>query len=235
MKRGIVFLMILVLPLSGNLFAQKTQKRHYITGQVVDANDKPVSGAILLIDNRNTQVVTDANGMYKVRVKTDAKRVAVFNPMIGQGEEEINGRMVINFKLAGGSQLHTQDETKNPENEKVNIGYGYSSKKDLTTSVSKIDGQSKNNNTSYQNIYEMLQKDPSVQVNGKKIVIRGVNSVNSTDPLFVVDGIVVESIDDISPYMVKSIEILKGSNAAIYGSRGANGVIMITLTNSGNK
>ena len=81
----------------------------------------------------------------------------------------------------------------------------------------------------------MLQRDPSVQVNGNKIVIRGVNSINSTDPLFVVDGIVVSSIDDISPSMVKSIEILKGSETSIYGSRGANGVILITLVQAGNK
>jgi TonB-dependent SusC/RagA subfamily outer membrane receptor len=75
----------------------------------------------------------------------------------------------------------------------------------------------------------MLREVPSVQVNGTKITIRGVNSVNSTDPLLIVDGIVVSSIDDIIPSMVKSIEILKGSDASIYGSRGANGVVMITL------
>lgn len=51
----------------------------------------------------------------------------------------------------------------------------------------------------------------------------------STDPLFVVDGVVVNSIDNISPRMVKSISVLKGSDAAIYGSRGAGGVILITL------
>ncbi len=81
----------------------------------------------------------------------------------------------------------------------------------------------------------MLQEDPSIQVNGNKIVIRGVNSINSTDPLLIVDGIIVSSIDYISPQMVKSIEILKGSDAAIYGSRGANGVVMITLIGAGDK
>lgn len=75
----------------------------------------------------------------------------------------------------------------------------------------------------------MLQQDPSLQVSGRKIVIRGVGTINNTDPLFVVNGIIVGSIDDISPQTVKSIEILKGGDAAMYGSRGANGVILITL------
>jgi TonB-dependent SusC/RagA subfamily outer membrane receptor len=79
----------------------------------------------------------------------------------------------------------------------------------------------------------MLQADPSVQVSGRKITIRGINSINSNDPLFIVNGIPGSSIDDISPKSVKSIEILKGSNASIYGSRGANGVVLITLTGSG--
>jgi TonB-dependent SusC/RagA subfamily outer membrane receptor len=229
MKRGIFFLMILILPLSCNLFAQKPGKKYYITGQVIDVNNKPVSGAIVLIDNRNTEVVTDAKGMYKVRVKTDATRIAVFKSINGLIDEEINGRTIINFRLARETPLQTTEKQEKPDNEKINIGYGYASKKELTTAVSKIEGQRKKY-ANYQNIYEMLQEDPSVQLNGTKITIRGVNSVNSTDPLLIVDGIVVTSIDDISPNMVESIEILKGSNASIYGSRGANGVVMITLT-----
>jgi TonB-dependent SusC/RagA subfamily outer membrane receptor len=70
--------------------------------------------------------------------------------------------------------------------------------------------------------------DPSVQVNGNRVVIRGVGSNSSTDPLFVVDGVVIPNIDNINPQLVKSIEILKGADASIYGARGANGVIMIT-------
>ena len=232
MKRGIVFLMILMVPLSCNLFAQKQVKRYFITGQVVDLNDKPVTGAIVLVDNKNTQVVTDEKGMYKVRVKTNATTIAVFKPANGQQDEEIKGRTVVNFKLIREASVHKTEEIDKPENEKVNIGYGYAAKKDLSTSGSKIDVQN-NKNAAYQTIYEMLQKDPSVQVNGNKIVIRGVNSINSTDPLFVVDGMVVSSIDDISPSTVKSIVILKGSEASIYGSRGANGVIMITLNGNG--
>jgi TonB-dependent SusC/RagA subfamily outer membrane receptor len=70
---------------------------------------------------------------------------------------------------------------------------------------------------------------PGVEVSGKSIKIRGSNSLNvSTEPLFVVDGVIVKEIDDISPETVKSIEVLKGPDASIYGTRGSNGVIVIT-------
>jgi len=71
---------------------------------------------------------------------------------------------------------------------------------------------------------------PGVQVNGNQIVIRGQSSINLTnEPLFVVDGVVVSSIENISPRQVKSISILKGPDASIYGSRSAGGVLLIDL------
>lgn len=231
MKRGIIFLMILIMSFSGNLLAQKAAKKYDITGQVMDANDRPVSDAVVLIDSKSTGVVTDNKGMFKVRVKSDAIKIAVLKLPIGQSEEDINGRITINFRLGGGAPPSTMDEQLKTEDEVINTGYGSSSKKALTTTIRKIDGDNKN--ASYQNIYEMLQVDPSIQISGRKITIRGINSINSTDPLIIVNGIPVSSIDDISPRSVKSIEVLKGSNASVYGSRGANGVIMITLTGSG--
>ncbi|MBA4322122.1 MAG: hypothetical protein C0408_04830, partial [Odoribacter sp.] len=69
-----------------------------------------------------------------------------------------------------------------------------------------------------------------VRVNGTTIQIQGPSSINlSNEPLFVVDGLIVNSISEISPRIVKSVDVLKGSSAAIYGSRGANGVILIYL------
>ncbi|MFN2337116.1 MAG: TonB-dependent receptor plug domain-containing protein, partial [Bacteroidales bacterium] len=116
----------------------------------------------------------------------------------------------------------------------IDIGYGTQKKKNLTSDVGYIDAQNEAYG-SYTNIYELIQgKVPGVQVTGNKITIRGIGSMNlSTDPLFVVDGVVVYSIDNISPSQVKSISVLKGSNAAIYGTRGANGVILITMKGSG--
>jgi len=223
--------MVLTLALSVTLFAQKAAKKYDITGQVVDVNDMPVSDAVVIVDSKSTGVVTDNKGMFKVRVKNEAAKIAVLKLPNGQSEEEINGRTVINFRLGGGAPPPTMDEQQKDEDQVINTGYGAASKKALTTTISKIDGDNKN--ASYQNIYEMLQVDPSIQISGRRIIIRGENSLNKADPLIIVNGIPVSSIDDISPRSVKSIEVLKGSNASVYGSRGANGVIMITLTGSG--
>ncbi len=82
----------------------------------------------------------------------------------------------------------------------------------------------------YQDIYDMIRgRVAGVEVSGKSIKIRGTNSLNiSTEPLFVVDGVMVRDIDDIAPETVKSIEVLKGPDASAYGIRGSNGVIVIT-------
>jgi TonB-dependent SusC/RagA subfamily outer membrane receptor len=229
MKKEFIILMMLLLPLSNILIAQKAGKKYYISGQVVDVNSKPISGAIVLVDYKNSNVVTDDQGMYIVMVKPNAERIAVFETMNGQCEESINGRTVINFTLHTGTLLQTTEKSKETNHDKTNIGYGSVSKSELTTNPGKIES-SKKRTAAYQNIYEMISGQiPGVVVEGKRIYIRGINSVNSTDVLLLVDGIAVTSIDDISPQMVKSIEILKSADAAIYGARGANGVIMITL------
>jgi TonB-dependent SusC/RagA subfamily outer membrane receptor len=77
---------------------------------------------------------------------------------------------------------------------------------------------------------------PGVEVNGKTIRIRDAFSFYlNTEPLLVIDGMNVPSLDDISPFDVKSIEVLKGAAASVYGSRGANGVILITTMKGGDK
>ena len=118
--------------------------------------------------------------------------------------------------------------SQSQEQDQVNIGYGTTPRDQLTTSVSsvKID-----ENVPYTNIYEMIQgKCAGVVVHGTSIQIRGIGSINlSTQPLFVVDGIEVNDVSHINPRDVKDIQVLKDSSASIYGSRGANGVILITL------
>ena len=117
-----------------------------------------------------------------------------------------------------------------PRNEDiVDVGYGKEVRGNLTTAVSSVDIDE---NTSYRNIYEMIAgKCAGVQVEGNKITIRGVNTINAdTDPLFIVDGSPCSSIDWVNPNDVKSIDVLKdGGSASIYGVRGANGVIIINL------
>ncbi|HEX7493596.1 MAG TPA: TonB-dependent receptor plug domain-containing protein [Bacteroidales bacterium] len=235
MRSTILLLSIFIITSSVSSFAQKSGKKYYITGQVLDINNKPVSGAMVFIDNKSSDVITDDNGMYKVKIKADATIISILNFSSGLMNEVINGRIVINFKL---NNVIPQEETvkqENPDNEVVNIGYGYVRKKDLATSVGSINGQN-TKYASYQNVYEIIKAEiPGVQVVGKKIIIRGIGTINaSSDPLVLVDGIEMllndnNTLDVIDPRLVKSIDILKGSDAAIYGSKAANGVILITL------
>jgi len=125
----------------------------------------------------------------------------------------------------------TISSTPREKEDPVNVGFTTVDRKDLTTSVSVV--KAEDNARSYRDIYEMLAaKCAGVEVEGTKVTIRGVNSVNSsTDPLFVVDGVAQSGgVGWISPQDVQSITVLKdAASCAIYGSRGGNGVILIDL------
>lgn len=112
----------------------------------------------------------------------------------------------------------------------VNLGYSTVKQKDLTYSVSNV-GVKENEASSYRDIYEYLQgRVAGVQVTqDKRIIIRGVNSINAGgDPLILVDGVETTNLSDINIHDIKSIDVLKDGSAAIYGLRGANGVLLIT-------
>ena len=231
MKRGYIFLLIVpLLFITTSSFGQKSSKKLTITGVVLDANEKPISGAVIFIDKQKTNIETDEKGFYKIKVSPKARRISAFAIMNGAGESEIGGRTTINFSLKGSATSSKTEVGNTGNDETVNVGYGTMKKKDLTTQVEKIDGTNEKY-TSYKSIYDMIRGEiPGVQVTGKSILIQGPSSINlSTEPLLVVDGMPVSSIDDISPVMVKSIEVLKGAAASVYGSRGANGVILIYM------
>jgi TonB-dependent SusC/RagA subfamily outer membrane receptor len=229
-------LLVFILSVSGFAvsMAQKPVKRITISGLVIDSNFKPLAGAFILIDNKKTEITTDSKGFYKIRVKPTASLIAVFTMSNGVKEEQINGRSEINFTFsASGKPLNLDGKG---QDEKYDIGYGTIKKADMTTAGYKIDGQNKKY-ASYQNIYDMIRGEfPGVQVYGKSIVIQGPSSINlSSEPLYVVDGMAVTTIDDIRPQQVKTIQVLKGPSASIYGSRGATGVILIELIGAEKK
>ena len=116
------------------------------------------------------------------------------------------------------------------EDTEVNLGYSSVKKKGLTYSVSNV-GVKENEASAYRDIYEYLQgRVAGVQVTqDKRIIIRGVNSINAGgDPLILVDGVETPDISDLNIHDIKSIDVLKDGSAAIYGIRGANGVLLIT-------
>jgi TonB-dependent SusC/RagA subfamily outer membrane receptor len=209
MRSVFIILLTLILVSPGIVSAQKG-KKITITGKVIDATNKPVSGATIFIDKEKTDIVTDQNGSYKIKVKPDAEDILVFSLLSGAVEEKISGRTEINFVLSVKPGSGNADITIPEKSGVISI-------KDSAVPV-------------YQDIYDMIRgKVPGVEVSGKSIKIRGTNSLNiSTEPLFVVDGVIVKEVEDISPETVKSIEVLKGPDASVYGTRGSNGVIVIT-------
>ena len=133
---------------------------------------------------------------------------------------------------ACGSSKYYVSDGRDPGEEEVNLGYQKIKKKDSTASTASLNVP---RGSGYSNIYEYLQgRVAGVEVVGTSIRIRGERSINSSnEPLIIVDGMETSDISSISPEEVQSIDVLKdASTTAIYGSRGANGVILITTRNS---
>ena len=232
------FILLLCLLIAGSaVYGQKSSKKSNkkisVSGYVVDQTQKPVANANVLIDGEKTAVLTDIKGFFKVKIKPDVEKIGILTSTNGIMEEAVNGRTRINFTFAGlvGDQVSNQ-----PLDEEVNVGYTKVRKKSLTGPVNSLD-VNKSRYASYNSIYDVLRGEvPGVQVTGNSIRIQGASSLTlSTEPLFVVDGVPVNSVDGIQPIMVKSIQVLKGSSASIYGSRGANGVILINLLKGDDK
>jgi TonB-dependent SusC/RagA subfamily outer membrane receptor len=226
MKWNIAFILLLSVLSVQVSQAQKSGKIK-ITGVVVDYERKPVEGAFIFVDKVKTDIVTDSKGIYTIKVLPIAKSLTVLSLYGDIKEMEINGNTVINFILdktsnkAGGSLQK--------ESEIFDIGYGTAKKEKMVNSVPQAQGNN-SRSKSYLNIFEMIKSEvPGVQVDGTSIQLQqGSGSlISSTEPLFVLDGTIVNQINDIVPSQVSSISLLKGPAASIYGVRGANGVIVI--------
>lgn len=210
---------------------QKSKKKVTISGIVTDLDKNPVAGVMILVDNAYRNTITNRHGIYKIKVKPDAQVITAYTPNQGRGEALIDERTTVNIVLDRDSGAPPAGVLESKASgEEVNIGYGTIEKKNLTTPVSKLQVEG-SRFASYTDIYELMKGTlPGVQVSGNKVTVQGASSFTlPTDPLFIVDGMEVNSVDFISPSQVESIEVLKGASASIYGSRGANGVIMIKL------
>ena len=151
-------------------------------------------------------------------------------------EEPINGRTRIDFTLNTHISLKEVNKKRPDNEEEINVGYGTVKQKNSIYQISKIDTVYKKY-AIYNSIYDLIRGElmgEGVRVDpGNNILIEGLNTlIGPTSPLMVVDGMIVGSIDYIHPQMVKSIEVLKGASASVYGSRGSNGVILITLVSA---
>ena len=204
-----------------------------VTGIVKDKTGEPIVGASILIKGTSTGTVTDINGNFTIQ-KANPSDVLVISS-IGYANQ--------NVKVGNQTKLNVvlQDDMANLE-EVVVIGYGTMKRRDLTGSVASVTGEALAKNP-VSNIAEALQGQlPGVNVisqDGRpgatmSIRVRGGGSITqSNEPLYVVDGMPVDRIDDIPADNIESIDVLKdAASTAIYGARGANGVILITTKNA---
>jgi TonB-dependent SusC/RagA subfamily outer membrane receptor len=228
MKIKIILLLLLAVFSINNLNAQKNNKKIIITGTVLSADKAPIANAIIMIDDVKTNYLTDSEGKYKIKVKPTASKICIFTFGNGTFEDSIKGRTQIDFNFGTSANPQSVGATVAPGEQGVNTGYGTVKEKNLTTTVNRIDGSDKKY-ASYASIYDMIRRrDASVKISGSTAVIQGSSDLfGSVSALIVVDGVAMDEIPDIPPISVKSIEILKGTAAAIYGSRGYGGAIII--------
>jgi hypothetical protein len=228
MKIKVVLFLLLSLLCVTSLTAQKKDKKFTIEGTVLNGSKQPIANAIIMIDDKKTNSLTDAEGNYKVKVKADAVKIAIFTFSNGTFEDSIKGRTKIDFNFGSTKALTINNDKVAPGEEAVNNGYGVVKKKNLTTDVTKIDG-TKKKYRNYDSITDMILRECSgVKLVGGEFIIQGSQDLMGSVPaLIVVDGVPTDGIPDISPISVKDIEVLKGTSAAIYGSRGYGGAIVI--------
>jgi len=222
--KNFTFTLLVALFLTGTSgFAQ-----HNLSGTVFNGKNKPIVGALIYLDSINSNVITNSDGYYEVVVPSEVKDINVYARKYGLLSSEFNGETKMDFVFLDG-KLAAKDRLKGAN--VVNVGYNEVDKKYVAVGVASFNAEEKIEAFRFQTIYDLIANRLSgVRVTSdQKIIIRGVGTlISPQDPLFVVDGTIVSSIDHILPVDVKKVNVLKGSEAAIYGSRGANGVILIS-------
>ncbi len=202
-----------------------------VKGQVVDDQGEPLIGATVKTKDAKTGVVTDFDGNFEIKVKANTTLIVSY---LGYKDREIavRGRAVLEpIQLTSDNVMLEQV---------VVVGYGTQKKADLTGSVAIVNAEEMKR-VSNSNISTMLEgKVAGVQITSDgqpgadpSVRIRGIGSFGSTAPLYVIDGVPMgTTIRDFSPNDIETIQILKDASAgAIYGSRAANGVVIITTKN----
>ena len=221
---------IALFMLSASGFAQSIT----IQGNVTDTNGEAIIGASVVVKGTQNGTVTDIDGNFQL-TKVDGKKLVI--SYIGMRTKEVN-------IVAGRTLNVTLEEDSQMMEEVVAIGYASAKRKDLTGAVSSV-GEKTLRHITTTNAASALtgrlagvnvvttQGSPDADVS---ILVRGGGSITqSNEPLFIVDGFQVSSISDIPPTDIESIDVLKdASSTAIYGAKGANGVILIT-TKSGHE
>lgn len=220
---------MIVISRKGCQGTQQKQVRK-VTGVIIDAAGEPVIGANVLVKGTTNGVITDIDGNYTLNdVPADA---VISISYIGYQPQEFKASSKDLAKVVLTEDSEMLDEV-------VVVGYGVQKKRDVSTAVSSVKAEALANNPATDFRQALVGKMPGVQVTtpsgdpegSVSIRVRGISTVNAgSDPLYIVDGVPMErGFANLNTNDIESIEVLKdASAAAIYGSRGSNGVVLIT-------
>lgn len=219
-----IFIQLLLLFCIGYLNAQKT-----VTGTVISKDLQPVAGVNVLLEDTTNGVVTDFDGNYTITI--NKKNAVLVFSYLGYVTQRITIGSKNKIDVVLVEDLAKLDEV-------VVIGYGSSLKKDLTSSVAVVDVKDMGTGQTPRMEQMLTGRVSGVNVSSTntepgaalKIRIRGDNSINgNNDPLLVIDGVIGGDFESLNPNDIESMQILKDASAtSIYGSQGANGVIIVT-------
>lgn len=230
MKKREMLRLLMLFGLWAGSMLMYAQESRLIRGKVVSPSGEELPGVNIMVKGTTVGTITDINGDYQIQVDNPAQAVLVFR-FIGFTEQEkpVGSQSTINVTLA---------ESAIALQEVVAIGYGTVQRRDITGSVASVSGDALTAIPVASATEAITGKLAGVQISATegspdaeiRIRVRGGGSITGDNtPLFIVDGFPVESISDIAPADIESIDVLKdASSTAIYGSRGANGVIIVT-------
>ena len=208
--------------------SQTQQKEVTLTGTVTDLNGEPIIGANIVVPGTTIGTVTNVDGSYNLTLPQGSMLRFSY---IGYLEQEyrINNQTVLNVQLS--EDVATLDEL-------IVVGYGVQRKSVVTAAISKVSSEELNVTRPTRVEDALKGKVSGVQItqssgqpgSDSKVRIRGIGTINNSEPLYIVDGMEVGGgINYLNPVDIESVEILKdAASAAIYGSRAANGVILVT-------
>ena len=213
------------------LFAVASAWAQSLSGTVVDGNGEPVIGAAVKVAGTTTGTVTDFDGHFAIEAADNAELEVSY---LGYATKRISAKA-----LQHTGKITLQEDTKALE-EVVVVGYGVQKKSVVTAAISKVSAEDLENVIPTRVDNMLKGKASGVTITSSsgqpgaaaKVNIRGVGTINDASPLYVVDGMPVGNIDYLNPTDIESIEVLKdAASAAIYGTKGANGVILVTTKN----
>jgi TonB-linked SusC/RagA family outer membrane protein len=223
MKKYFLFLLLLI-----NSVWLKAQNDIILSGTVTDKTNSPLVGATIVVKGTTKGTIADFDGSYILKGLSNHD-IVIFS-MVGYASQEIPIGDKNRLDVVLQEDLQEIDDV-------VVIGYGTAKKSDLTSSITSVKGEELKQISAGNAVAALQGKAPGVQITGSggpgsvpRVIIRGVTTVNGSDPLYVVDGVPIDgNINFLNQNDIESMEILKDASAsAIYGTRGSNGVILVT-------